>query len=518
MKLIRHFILQLVPLGVIAAIVASMFSSSTPIQSEQVEALNVASGPGSAYNDGNFESLLAAEKYAGQTYAREVIDWSEVESTQGTYNWSASRPLSAIFTAEKNAGMQVVAVLTGKPAYLGDSIDVTQYLVSWANFVQAAVNQFGDQVDIWEIGSHVNTLSGSGTFLYPAAVTSSMQPDPSTYAQIVKAASKIIKNADPNDQVWMGSLVSAAAGSCAVNLLTFLLEVNGTKAWSVIDSIQYDPDRGALAPEATLTSVSSGCSTSLPMSSTTMVGEVQALLDLARQLGGKTVRIEGMGWASDDLTALTANRNLSSDQALADLLTRASVQLFAENGVTQNFWQINPTDRPLVLQAMSNLNSVLAGAQFISQPQGQTGSVFEYRFQKGSQWVIIAWRASEGDTPYPVTLANLPVDALSAYAVDATAFISEYGTAIPVDASGNAVLMLNERPVVFVGKIGTLSQAMQADAEYQAATWKHEVKVMVHQGMNNVKAAILQSLESVLNSAKDKAIQWGEDKLNELLN
>ncbi|MPM90661.1 hypothetical protein SDC9_137783 [bioreactor metagenome] len=294
--------------------------------------------------------------------------------------------------------------------------------------------------------------------------------------------------------------------------------MNGTKAWSVIDSIQYDPDRGALAPEATLTSVSSGCSTSLPMSSTTMVGEVQALLDLARQLGGKTVRIEGMGWTSDDLTALMANRNLSSDQALADLLTRASVQLFAENGITQNFWQINPTDRPLVLQAMSNLNSVLAGAQFISQPQGQTGSVFEYRFQKGSQWVIIAWRASEGDTPYPVTLANLPVDALSAYAVDATAFSSEYGTAIPVDASGNAVLMLNERPVVFVGKIYNLSQAMQADAEYQVATWKHEVKVMVHQGMNNVKAAILQSLESVLNSAKDKAIQWGEDKLNELLN
>jgi hypothetical protein len=249
-----------------------------------------------------------------------------------------------------------------------------------------------------------------------------------------------------------------------------------------------------------------------------MAGEVQALLDLARQLGGKTVRIEGMGWTSDDLSAFTANRNLSADQALADLLTRASVQLFAETGITQNFWQVNPTDRPVVLQATSNLNSVLAGAQFVSQPQGQTGSVFEYRFQKGSQWVIVAWRATDGDTPYPVTLANLPVDALTAYAVDAPAFSPEYGTAIPVDGSGNAVLMLNERPVVFVGKIGNLSQAMQADGEYQAATWKHEAKVMAHKAMNDVKAAILQSLESVLNSAKDKAIQWGEDKLNELLN
>ena len=100
MRLIRHFIFQLVPLGVIAAIVASMFSSSTPIQSEQVEALNVATGPGSAYSDGSFESLLAAEKAAGQLYVREVIDWSEVEASQGTYNWSFSRPLSAIFSAE----------------------------------------------------------------------------------------------------------------------------------------------------------------------------------------------------------------------------------------------------------------------------------------------------------------------------------------------------------------------------------------------------------------------------------
>lgn len=522
MRLIRHLILELVPLGVIAAIVASMFSSSTPLQSERVEAINVDAGPGSAYNSGGFDSLLSAEKAAGQVYVRETVDWSAIETTQGTYNWSASRPLAAIFASEKAAGMKVVAVLTGGPTYLGSSaanpLDTTEFLVRWANFVQAAVDTFGDQVDIWEIGTHVNSATGLSAFFYPSSPSSSMIPDPATYAQMVKAASKIIKSADPNDQVWMGSLISAGSASCTLNPLTFLLEVNGTKAWNVIDSIQYDPNRGALAPESTLASVSSGCSSSLPMNSTTLSGEVQALLDLARQLGGKTVRIEGLGYTSDDLNVLAANRNLSSDQALADFLTRATVQMFGNDGISQVFWQVDPAGQPAAFRALSNLNSVLAGAQFVSHNQGQTGSVFEYRFQKGSQWIIIAWRSSEGDTPYPVTLSDLPVDELTAYAVDAEAFSPASGTSIPVDASGSAVLMLNERPVVFVGKIGNLSDAMQADAGYQAASLKYSARVMAHNAMNDVKAAVLQALDSALNSAKDKAVQWGEDKLNELLN
>ncbi len=521
MRLIRHLILDLVPLGIIAAVVASMFSTSTPIQGKMVEAINTATGPGSAYNTGNFDTLLASDKEAGQAYVREAVNWSDIETTQGTYNWSADRPLDAIFTSEKTAGMKIVAVLTGGPTYLNNSsaqpVNTTEFLVRWANFVQAAVNQYGEQVDIWEIGSHVNSLNGLSSFFIPSDPNASLIPDPATYAQMVKVASKIIKNADPNDQVWMGSLVSAASSNCAVNPLSFLLEINGTKAWNVIDSIQYDPDRGALAPEAALTSVTSACASSLPMNSTTLAGEVQALLDLARQLGGKTVRIEGIGWTSDEIAALSANRNITSDQALADLQTRASIQLLGNDGITQLFWQVN-SDQQAASRALGNLNSVLKCAQFVGQMQGQTGSVFEYRFQKGSQWIIIAWRATDGDTPYPVNLTNLKVDHLKAYAVDAPSFNSEEGITIPVDASGNAVLMLNERPVVFIGKIDSISEAVQADAEYRASVVKYEARVMVHGVMNDIKAAIMQALESALTSAKDKAIQWGEDKLNELLN
>jgi len=522
MKLIEHLILRLIPLGIVAGIVASMFSSSTPLQSTRVEAINVQSDPGASYAAGNFDSLLVSEISAGVNYVHETINWSEIETTQGVYNWTAGKPLDAITTSENSAEVKIIAVLTGGPVYLtnapGQPVNTTDFLVRWANFVQAAVNQFGDSVDIWEIGTQVNSLTGMSPFLIPSYPNSALIPDPVTYAQMVKAASKIIKNADPNDQVWMGSLVSAASSQCSVNPLTFLLEVNGTKAWNVIDSVQYSPSRGALAPEASLTAVNTSCQSTLPTNSTTMAGEVQSLLDLARQLGGKTVRIEDLGWSGDELTVLASNRGITTDQVQADLLVRASVLLLGNDNLTQLFWRVDPAAQPSSFAALSNLNSVLRGAKLVSQVQGQTGSVFEYRFQKGSKWILIAWRSTDGDNPYPVSLSSLGVSKLTAYPVDAVSFSTENGTVIPVDAAGNAIIMLNERPVVFIGQMDGVSEALQADAADQLDLWKAGLQNVAHQAMNEVKAVVLQALESVLNSAKDQAIQWGEDKLNELLN
>lgn len=522
MKFLQHLILRLLPLGVIAGVVAVLFSSGGSVPSERVEALNLSAGPGAAYTQGSFDALLSAENSAGVEYIREVLDWSQIETTQGTYNWSAPLPYAAIFAAEKAQGKKVIAVLNGGPAYLtpssGSAVDSTQFLLRWANFVQAAVDQFSGQVDVWEIGSQINTSTGMSPFITPSDPGGSTAPDPALYAKMVKVVNKIVKAADPNEEVWMGSLVSAASGNCAMNPLTFLLEVNGAKGWDSLDSVEYSPARGALAPEAAQTAASSACASTLPVANTTLSGETAALQDLARQLGGKTVRIEGLGWSADELTALTANRSISADQLLADYLTRATAQLAGSNNLTSFFWQIDPTARPASFTALSNLNSVLAGAKFESQPQGQSGSVFEYRFSKGSQWIIIAWHAQDGDTPIPVALSNLSVSSLMAYAVDAAGFTSTNGTAISVDASGTATVLLNERPVVFLGHTSDLATAAQQEAASQMDQWKYELKLSAHHGVNQLKAAMLHALENMFESAKDQVVQWGEDKLNSLLN
>lgn len=520
MRLLRHFFLRLVPLALIAGVVYVLFSSSTPLQSDRIGAINLTSGPSSAYASGGFDSWAAAEQSAGIAYVRETLDWSQIEPSAGTYNWSSPLPYAAIFSSEKAQGFKVIAVLSGGPEYLSATqnglVDTTQFLLRWANFVQSAVDNLGENVDVWEIGSQLNTSTGMSPFLTPSSPTTSTTPDPKLYAQMLIVANKIIKSASPSAEIWMGSLVSAESSQCILNPLTFLLEVNGAKGWDEVDSIEYTPDRGAIAPETAGKIVNSACSSSLPLATGSLSGDVQTLQALVNELGGKPLRIEGLNWSSDELATLSTNRSISSGQVLADYLTRATIQLAGSNGLTDFSWQADPSSTSSALTALTNLNSVLTGAQFQSQPQGASGSVFEYRFTKGSQWIIIAWHAQDGDNPVPVTLSNLPVDALTAYAVDAANFTSG-GTSIPV-SSGSATILLNERPVVFLGRTADLGTAMQQDAADQVSQWQFDLKQAVRKGEAQLKAAMLQALENAFDSAKDKAVQWGEDKLNSLLN
>jgi hypothetical protein len=394
MRFLTRTFIRLLPLALVGGFATLMFTSGGTLQSARVEAINPNMGPGAGYNDGTFDQALNRVDVAGSEYVRETIDWSRIETSEGNYDWSGWRPLDAIFTSEEAAGHRIVAVLDGGPTYLATSstapIDSTELLVRWANFVQAAVDHFGDRVDVWEIGSRVNSTTGMSAFFLPNSPDSPTLPDPEIYGQMVKVASKIIKAADPNDEVWMGSLVSAASGTCALNPLTFMLEMNGTKVWKSIDSIQYRPERGAISPETALDSVNSACTSSLPSPSNTLAGELQSITDLARQLGGKTVRVEGLGWSDAELASLSGNRGISSDQVNADYLTRASVIAYSGGRITSIFWRTSLGQASSMNTALANLNSVLVGAKFISQPQGQTGSVYEYRFREGSKWIIVA--------------------------------------------------------------------------------------------------------------------------------
>jgi len=517
MRLIHRFILRLVPLGALAAVIGILVSSSGPIPSERFQNINLYAGPGENYSAGTFDSLLSAQKKAGIGQVREVLDWSQIETTEGTYNWSTPIPYAAVFASEKAQDLKVIAVLTGGPTYMSDTFNSTQFLLRWADFVQAAVDQFGSNVNVWEIGSQINTSTGMSAFLVPAQASTKTTPDPKLYTQMLKVADKIIKDADPNDEVWMGSLVSSSASNCGMNPLTFLLEINGNKGWNSFDSLVYNPKRGAVAPEAADTETSSACASSLPVNNTTLAGEVQSVQDLARQLGGKPLQIEGLTWSSKQLSTLASDRAITSDQALADYLTRATVQLAGNNSLTNFSWQVDQKSTPAAFTALSNLNSILDGAKFMSEPQGQSGSVFEYRFSKGSQWIIIAWHAQDGDNPVPIQLSGLQVSSLTAYPVDAAGFTSSNGTDIPVDGDGNATVMVNERPVIFLGKTNNLASALQQDGSAQTDQWKYQMKVTAHRWTNQLKADMLHVVENLFESAKDKAINWGEEKLNNIL-
>ena len=516
MHLLFHLFRKILPLGLIAGVGFISFASFAPVISDRVESFGVNAIPADSS-----QSSLAMIPSEPALLTRVTLDWSAIEPAQGEYNWSGSNGLDLQVAALAAQQRTIIGVLNGGPVYLVSSmdnpVDQTQLLLRWAAFVQAAVDRYGDQIHIWEIGAAINTPSGISPFLYPQNPHTQINPDPVLYAKLVKTASTVIKTTNPNAEVWTGSMVGFTSARCAMNPLTYLLELHGAKAWGALDGIEFDPDRGSTSPE-TASPVNPRCASSLSIADTSLKGETQAVQELIRQLGDKLFRVSGLGWSADELAPLLVSRSISQEQLLADLLTRASVPLLAQNGVTSLIWSIDPAANSASARALTNLESLLVGAVPVGQTQGNDGSIQEYRFQKADQTIIVVWRAVDGDTAAPVNLSNLQVKKLYAFPVDAASFSNNDGTLIPVNGNGEALLMVNERPVVLIGRTADITIGIKQDVQNIIGLGQLEVKQSLRRLANSQKAAIRQWIASLFDSAKDQAINWGEEKLNEILN
>lgn len=516
-RLFRH----LLPVGLVAGIGVFLFSSLGQVTSDRVDAFGV---DGAGIETSSLQAdpaALAGLPLDRALLVREVIDWSLIETSAGSYTWSNDADLDLRMAAYQSRGEKVIGELSGGPLYLVTSadqpVDEQQLLLRWAAFVQAVVDRYGDQVDIWEIGSGINTYTGISSFLYPLTPSTTVSPDPAFYARLVKTASAVIKTKDPNDELWTGSLVGFSSSHCAMSPSTFLLELHGANAWTKLDGIDYAPDRGAVAPEAEALP-GAACPAAVSGSGITLSGDVRIIQDLARQLGSKPVRISGLGWNADQLAALGGGRSISSDQLQADFLVRSTVPLLAANSIPSAIWSVNLSGEPASTAALVNLSALLTGSRPVGQVQGQTGSVFEYRFTRGSQTIIIAWRAMDGDLAAPVNISNLSSKSLQAYAVDAPSLGEGSGVAVPVDETGNALIMLNERPVIFVCQNSDWKEAIQQNLQDKADQIKYDAQNAARHSLNDLKAELLHWLEGLFDSAKDQAVDWGEGKINELLN
>lgn len=521
MRLVPFFIRHFLPIGLVAALGAVLFTSITPADSTRVDGFGIEMNAMPELNLENMDPILTLVQSTGARYVVQEFDWSEIETSADVYNWSAVTPLDLFVSSANVHDLKVVAVLTGGPVYLamsGQPVDTAAFGDRWEKFVQAAVDHFGESVDIWQIGSDVNSYYGMAPFLTPLSPDDGYAPNTEFYADVLLSASKIIKSTDPNDQVWMGSLTGMASSNCAMSPLTFMLEMNATKAWKRADAILYQPMQGAAVPENQAAGLnSSACSSSLMTTPSSLTSEIQSVQELARQLGGKQVIVTGLGWSSPDLQTLLAERQISAGQLEADLLVRASAALMAQNSISTIIWNTDLSGNSSARNALTNLQQAFKNSIPLGQVQGSAGAVFEYRFRQGGEITAIAWRRQDGDTASPVILQAQDIASFTAFAADADAVSAETGLTIPANASDEVVVMLNERPVIFTGKSGDIVQSMKLAVTDQVELWKIEVKNAAIRWLNNQKASLNDLLDQWLDQAKESAIEWGEDKLDELL-
>lgn len=469
----------------------------------------------------NIEPLLQQVEASGAGYIRQEIDWSLVETSPDVYDWSAVLPLDQLFTAAVAHDLKVVAVLSGGPTYLaagGEPIDEAALRDRWQKFVNAAVEHFGESINIWEIGSAVNSSYALTPFLSPLSPENPIGPDPVLYTKLLRAAAKTIRNADPNDQVWLGSLTGFSASSCAMNPLTFMLEVHAARGWNSIDAVPYRPAQGSSAPEYPPSGgINSACSSNLMNVPTSMTDEVRAVQELARQLGGKTVLVNGLGWNDDELAALGSSRDISMAQVESDLLVRASAALMSQNSIPLIFWDADIYNNSSAYYSLTNLQQSLHDAKPLGRVQGQDNAVHEYHFRNGGETTIVAWRALDGDSPVPVILQAGDITALNAWASDSSELTRQTGLHIPVKGDNGVKVMLNERPVLFIGRSGDLIVSFKNSIEDQAEIWQIQLGALAQRWLNEAKNEFVHMLESELDKAKDNALEWGEEQLDELL-
>lgn len=520
MKLLLIAARFVLPVGLVGALTGLLLTSPSASESSRIDGFGIEMSALPALTIENVEPILDQVEAAGIQYIRQEINWSLIEASPDSYDWASVGQLDLLFSSAKSRGIQVVATLIGGPVYLaGDGgVDKAAFGPRWENFVQAAVNHYGESVDIWEIGSVVNSSQGMSAFLSPLSPQDWMDPDPVFYTDLVRSAAKIINDADPNDQVWLGSLVGVYADDCAMNPLTFLLEVNAARGWKAVDVVSYQPAQGASAPEYPASGeINEACGSNLMTIPNSMSEEVQRIQELARQLGGKEVLVSGLGWSGGDLESLADGRDISIQQVEADMLGRASVILMARNSIPAVFWRTDITENPSSYNAIKNLQNTLSKSRPLGQSQGMEGSIHEYRFGEGGKTVIVAWNTVDGDDAVPASLSVEHFKRLEAWAIDTPDITHEYALQIKVDDAGTAIVLLNERPVIFTGRTSDIAESVRASIHDQVELWGEEVQESLAHVANNLKSEMMGLLEQWFDQAKEEAINWGEEKLDELL-
>ncbi len=513
MKLISFVFRHFIPISLVGLVGAFLVSASAPVTATRITGVGIDLLSSPPLTPQAVEEELDAIQQAGSDYVRIEVSWTLIEATADEYNWSNVLPLDLFFGAAQARGIKSVAVITGLPLYLASTdggLDQKTVGLRWEKFIQAAVDHFGSQVDYWQIGDQINSSNGNRSLA---------QADPAFYAKMLRSAYKLIKKADLNDQVWMGSLVSATAETCALNPMTFMLEINAAKAWDASDALTYQPRRGAALPEnGAASAINPACASSMAANYPSLGAEVGAVQELARQLTGKPIYITGMAWSTDELMLLRENRSMDLYTLHSDLLVRGSAALMGNNVIQLVFWQVDQMIQASAFNSAANMQQIVENAKPLGQIQGQSGATHEYRFQKGAITSTVIWRSQDGDSAQVVTLSGWDAKSLNAYAADAANLDSSSAVAVPINSDGIAVMQLNERPVLLTVKNGGWDDQLTSSARDQLDQWRIDIQKALSNGLNQLKAAFLQWLEGLFSKAKDSAIDWGEEQIKNIFN
>lgn len=192
--------------------------------------------------------------YAKNSNAKTVRDdfmWSGIESTKGSYNWSAPDNLMTL-TAQRNIDLLPMVGYTPQWAWVSgcttsdkcEPANITDYV----NFVTQVAKRYGANGTFWAANPSLNyrPIQAIEIWNEPNIHFWLPKPNPIKYTAMLKASYSAIKAVDSNIKVISGGLAPYGAygqtnGSTFVNPLTYLEKMYQNGALGSMDAIGWHP-------------------------------------------------------------------------------------------------------------------------------------------------------------------------------------------------------------------------------------------------------------------------------------
>ncbi len=200
-------------LSVLALSIGHTAQASRPLVGTGVAALLGVDEGGLLSNN---DAALALAVSSGAYWTRTEVNWSEIESTQGVYNFaSTDGPLNKLL----NSGMTLVVYVSSNPAWAStlpcapiDTTD-TALVTAFENFMHALAAHY-PTIKIWALYNEPENPNGtansnsSGCFgsTSSGGINDNGVKDSDEYAIMLKAAWKGVHTANPNAILATGAL------------------------------------------------------------------------------------------------------------------------------------------------------------------------------------------------------------------------------------------------------------------------------------------------------------------------
>ena len=167
----------------------------------------------------------------GAKWIRTNFWWDLAQTSKdGGYDWTE---IDRVVDAARAHGIEVLAEFNGTPDWVDDSFARAADRTAFRDYVEAAVDHFGDRVDYWEVWNEQN-MTGIA---------------PDDYADLLRAVYPVVKAADPDDLVITGGLAATPqTGGGLIGAVDYLNGMYAAGAGGHFDAVGFHPYSYPLLP------------------------------------------------------------------------------------------------------------------------------------------------------------------------------------------------------------------------------------------------------------------------------